>query len=276
MRLASIASGSSGNCIYAGSENTHLLLDVGITRKRTAEGLKQLGLSLEDIDGIFITHEHSDHIQGLAVIAKQTNMPVYATRGTIRAILEMPQYQHIDPARFIPVQADQKVTVGDLTIDPMTISHDAADPVGYRVLQGKKKACVCTDLGCYSEYTVECLQDADVLLLEANHDVNMLQVGRYPYYLKQRILGKKGHLSNVSSGQLLGRVLNDHMKGILLGHLSAENNLPELAFETVRVELMMAEQDYRTEDLPIMVARRKELTPAVDFKAAAARQRHRR
>ncbi len=265
MRLASIASGSSGNCIYAGSENTHLLLDVGITRKRTAEGLKQLGLSLEDIDGIFITHEHSDHIQGLAVIAKQTNMPVYATRGTIRAILEMPQYQHIDPARFIPVQADKKVTIGDLTIDPMTISHDAADPVGYRVLQGKKKACVCTDLGCYSEYTVECLQDADVLLLEANHDVNMLQVGRYPYYLKQRILGKKGHLSNVSSGQLLGRVLNDHMKGILLGHLSAENNLPELAFETVRVELMMAEQDYRTEDLPIMVARRKELTPAVDF-----------
>ncbi|MDO4285273.1 MAG: MBL fold metallo-hydrolase [Eubacteriales bacterium] len=265
MRLASIASGSSGNCIYAGSDTTHILLDVGISRKRTVEGLEKLGVSLSEIDGIFITHEHSDHIQGLPVIAKQTQMPIYATRGTIAAIQAIPQCRCIDPERFVPVRADEKVRIKDLQIDPMTISHDAAEPVAYRVYYGRKKACVCTDLGCYTDYTVECLKDSDVLLLESNHDVNMLQVGRYPYPLKQRILGKKGHLSNVSSGQLLCRVLSDHMKAIFLGHLSAENNLPELAFETVRVELMMAGCEYSPQDLPIIVAKRRELTNAVEF-----------
>ena len=139
----------------------------------------------------------------------------------------------------------------------MRISHDAADPVGYRIYYGKKKACVCTDLGCFTDYTVECLKNSDVLLIESNHDVNMLQVGRYPYMLKRRILGDKGHLSNVTSGRLLSRVLNDHLKGIFLGHLSQENNFPELAFETVRVEIMSSEADYSPEDLPIYVADRK-------------------
>ena len=157
------------------------------------------------------------------------------------------------------------MTVGDLVINPMKISHDAAEPVGYRVRYGSKKACVCTDLGCYSDYTVECLKDSDVVLIEANHDVNMLQVGPYPYPLKQRILGRRGHLSNVSSGQLLSRILNDHMKGIFLGHLSQENNLPELAYETVRVELMDAESRYRAEDLPIYVADRKKVSGLVEF-----------
>lgn len=265
MRFESIASGSSGNCIYIGSDTTHLLIDVGISRKRTADALKDLDLDLKDINGIFLTHEHSDHITGLPIIAKKTDMPIYATEGTISEILRMSRFQEIDPGRFIPVRADEKVIVGDLTVDPMRISHDAAEPVGYRVRYGSKKACVCTDLGCYSDYTVECLKDSDVVLIEANHDVNMLQVGPYPYPLKQRILGRRGHLSNVSSGQLLSRILNDHMKGIFLGHLSQENNLPELAYETVRVELMDAESIYRAEDLPIHVADRKKVSGLVEF-----------
>ena len=236
MRFESIASGSSGNCIYVGSDTTHLLMDVGISRKRTVDALHDLDLDLRDIDGIFITHEHSDHISGLPMIAKKSQMPIYATRGTIEAILRSDKCKEIDPMR---------------------ISHDAAAPVGYRIYYGRQKACVCTDLGCYTDYTVECLRNSDILLLESNHDVNMLQVGRYPYPLKRRILGDRGHLSNVSSGQLLSRVLNDHMKGIYLGHLSQENNLPELAFETVRVEILTSEADYRPEDLPIRVADRK-------------------
>ena len=265
MRFQSIASGSSGNCIYAGSDNTHLLMDVGISRKRTNEALHGIGLDLKEIDGIFITHEHSDHISGLPVIAKYSSMPIYATRGTIDAIRRTPKGAAIDPDRFVCVRADEPVTVGDLRVDPMRISHDAAEPVGYRIYDGEKKACVCTDLGCYTDYTLQCLQDSDVLLIESNHDINMLQVGPYPYRLKQRILGDRGHLSNASSGQLLSRILNSHLKGIFLGHLSQENNLPELAFETVRVEIMFSESGYHPEDLPIQIARRSAPSALVEF-----------
>lgn len=265
MRFESFASGSSGNCIYVGSDTTHLLMDVGISRKRTVEALHRLDLSLDDIDGIFLTHEHSDHIMGLPMIAKKSSMPIYATRGTIQAILDNPKYSQIDPGRFVTVCADEKVNVKDLCINPMAISHDAAEPVGYRVNSGGKKVCICTDLGCYTDYTIGCLKDSDVVLLEANHDINMLEVGPYPYSLKQRILGKRGHLSNASSGQLLSRILNDHMKGIFLGHLSRENNFPELAFETVKLELLSSECGYRPEELQIRVAPRKEPGAVVEF-----------
>ena len=265
MRFQSIASGSSGNCIYVGSDNTHLLMDVGISRKRTNEALHGIGLDLKEIDGIFLTHEHSDHITGLPVIAKNSEIPIYATRGTIEAIRSMPKCSCIDPDRFVCVRADEPVEVGDLRVDPMKISHDAAEPVGYRIFEGTKKACVCTDLGCYTEYTEKCLEDSDVLLLESNHDINMLQVGKYPYRLKQRILGERGHLSNASSGQLLSRILNNHLRGIFLGHLSQENNLPELAFETVRVEILFSESGYRPEDLPLQVAKRSAPSALMEF-----------
>ena len=181
MRFQTFASGSSGNCSYIGSETTHLLFDVGISRKRTQEALNRIDLDFPDIDGIFITHEHSDHIQGLAMILKKYDIPVYATAGTIAAIRRMEKYRELAADRFIPVRADEKTVVKDITVNPMTISHDAAEPVGYRVLYGGKKISICTDLGCYTDYTKACLKDSDVLLLEANHDVNMLQVGPYPY-----------------------------------------------------------------------------------------------
>ena len=256
MRFESIASGSSGNCIYIGSDSAHILVDAGVSRKRTAQALEESGIALKELDAIFITHEHSDHIAGLPVIAGSTDAPIYATQGTIDRLRAMPQMARIDPDRYEVVWADEKVRLKDLKIAPMRISHDAADPVAYRVMCGGQKACVCTDLGCYDDYTAECLKGSDVLLLEANHDVNMLQTGRYPYPLKQRILGRRGHLSNMSSGQLLARVLNDHMKAIFLGHLSKENNLPELAYETVRVELLSLQDMYRPDELPIRVAQR--------------------
>lgn len=265
MRFQSFASGSSGNCSYIGTSHTHVLIDAGISRKRTAESLEAIGVCLSDLDGIFITHEHSDHIQGLPMIAKKTEMPIYATRGTIEAMLKSGKAKDIDPQRFQAIEADQPVSVGDLTINPMRISHDAAEPVGYRVMCEGKKACVCTDLGCFTDYTVDALKDADVLLVEANHDVNMLQVGPYPYRLKQRILSCTGHLSNLSSAQLLAKVLNDHMKGIFLGHLSKENNYPDLAYETVRVELMSDLPDVEVSDLPLGVASRSTPSALVEF-----------
>ena len=265
MRLCSIASGSSGNCIYVGSEATHLLVDVGISGKRTESGLHELGLTGRDIDGILITHEHSDHISGLGVLARKYEIPIYATAGTIEAMRYDKSLGNLEEGLFREVQEDKKLTIKDLTVNPMHNSHDAAQPVGYRISYGNKKVAVCTDLGVYNDYTVECLKGMDALLLEANHDVNMLQVGPYPYYLKQRILGDRGHLSNENSGRLLCRILHDNLKTVLLGHLSKENNLPELAYESVRMEINLGENPYKAGDFDIRVAKRSEVTPVVEI-----------
>ena len=163
------------------------------------------------------------------------------------------------------VKEDVKQTIKDLTVNPMKISHDAAQPVGNRIAYGNKKVGICTDLGVYNDYTVECLKGMDALLVEANHDVKMLQVGPYPYYLKQRILGERGHLSNENSGKLLCRILHDKLQAIVLGHLSKENNLPELAYEAVRMEITMGENPYRAEDFRMMVADRSNVSPVINI-----------
>lgn len=265
MRLCSIASGSSGNCVYVGSEATHLLVDVGISCRKTELGLRELNLTGRDIDGILITHEHADHIQGLGVLTRKYGIPVYATAGTIREIKACEGLGSLDGGLFHEVREDSKFTIKDLTVNPMRISHDAAQPVAYRIAYGNKRVAVCTDLGVYNEYTVECLKGMDALLLEANHDVNMLQVGPYPYYLKQRILGDRGHLSNENAGKLLCRILHDGLKAVLLGHLSKDNNLPELAFESVRMEVNMGDTPFKASDFDIRVARRSEVTPVVEI-----------
>lgn len=265
MRLCSIASGSSGNCIYTGTEATHVLVDAGISGKKVEAGLHSLGLTGHDMDGILITHEHSDHINGLGVLCRRYRIPIYATPGTIGAIKSCKSLGEIPEELFHEVEADEAFTIKDLTVRPMRISHDAAEPVAYRFSYGKKRAAVCTDLGIYNDYTVECLKGMDVLLLEANHDVNMLQVGSYPYYLKQRILGNRGHLSNENAGRLLSRVLHDDLKKVVLGHLSQENNLPELAYEAVRLEIDLADNPYRANDFPIQVAKRSEVSEMITF-----------
>lgn len=265
MKMCSIASGSSGNCIYIGTEATHLLVDVGISCKRTVEGLNQLGLTGKDIDGILITHEHSDHISGLGVMCRKFGIPIYATEGTIAAIKRASNLGVIDETLFHTVRADEKFILKDITVNPMRISHDAAQPVAYRFQYGNKRMAIATDLGTYDDYTVESLQGMDALLLEANHDINMLQVGPYPYALKQRILGNKGHLSNELSGRLLSRLLNDHLNTVFLGHLSKENNLAELAYETVRLEISMADNPYQPDDFQIMVANRSEISQLVEI-----------
>lgn len=266
MRMCSIASGSSGNCIYAGSDTTHILIDTGISGKRTEAGLNELELSMRDIDGIFITHEHVDHIQGLGVLSRKYGTPIYCTEGTKQAILSDKHVGKIDEELFNVVLPDEKYSIKDLVVNPIKISHDAADPVAYKVCHDKQKCAIITDLGYFNDYIVECLKGVNALLLEANHDEQMLQVGPYPYYLKQRILGKKGHLSNETSGQLLCKLLNDNMQAIVLGHLSKENNLPELAYETVRMEVTMADIPYTGNDFPLYVAKRDTVSQIVNIR----------
>lgn len=265
MRLCSIASGSSGNCIYVGSDATHLLVDAGISGKRTENGLNTLGIAGDDLDGILITHEHADHISGLGVIVRKFGVPVYATTRTIQAIKECRSIGEIDASLFHEIHEDEKLVIKDLMVNPMRISHDAAQPVAYRIGYGDKKVGICTDLGFYNDYTVECLKGLDAVLIEANHDVNMLQVGPYPYYLKQRILGERGHLSNENSGKLLSRILHDKLQAILLGHLSKENNLPELAYEAVRMEITLGDNPYNANDFRMLVANRSELSPVINI-----------
>ena len=265
MRLCSIASGSSGNCVYVGSDTTHLLMDVGISGKRTEAGLQELGLKMSDIDGIFITHEHADHINGLGVLARKYGIPIYGTRGTIEAVRQARSLGKIDEDLFRYIKADEKCRVKDVTIYPIRTSHDAAESVAYRISHDRQKMAIITDLGCYNDYTVECLKGLDVLYLEANHDIHMLQVGPYPYYLKQRILSDRGHLSNEAAGRLLSRVLHDGMRAIVLGHLSQENNLPELAYESVRVEVTMADIPYSGNDFPMYVAKRDEVSQMIEI-----------
>ena len=256
MELCSIASGSSGNCICVGTDECHLLVDAGISGKRIEAGLNSIDLKTEEMQGILITHEHIDHIAGLGVLARRYGIPMYATAGTIDAILHTKSVGKIDETLFHEVTPEVDFTIGDLTIEPIAISHDAADPVAYKFKQDGKSMAIMTDLGKYDDRIVEKLKNLDVLLLEANHDVHMLQVGSYPYPLKQRILGDRGHLSNERSGQLLSELLHDDFGTVVLGHLSKENNYEELAYEAVRLEVTMGDTPYKGEDLPLFVARR--------------------
>ena len=258
MRICSIASGSSGNCIYIGSDNTHILIDCGISGKRIEQGIHDIGLDVNDISAVLVTHEHTDHIKGLGVMSRRYGLNIYTSAKTYQAILRTPGIGEIDPALLGEIGADKPFQIGDLMIRPFRISHDAADPLGFRVQCGKRSTAVATDMGTFDEYTIRQLLDLDTILIESNHDVNMLEVGRYPYPLKRRILSDRGHLSNEAAGLLLNEILHDNMKHIILGHLSAENNYPALAYETVCCEVTRADTPYKAADFDIRVAKRDE------------------
>ena len=255
MRVMTIASGSSGNCVYAGDDTTHILIDAGISRKKVEEGLKRLDLSLDDIDAVLVTHEHSDHISGLGVLERKRAIPIYATGGTIQGIKDAP-LGRLPEEIYHEVECKRTFSIGSLTIRAAATSHDALCPCAYRVESGKKAFGLVTDLGTYGEDIIEAFFGVNCMVLEANHDIRMLETGSYPYPLKRRILGDKGHLSNESAGRLLDRLLGNSMQEILLGHLSKENNYPNLAYETVKTEIDMSGSEFHSRDFKIGVAGR--------------------
>lgn len=265
MRLVSIASGSSGNCIYIGSERTHILIDAGISNKRIEQGLNEIGLKGSELDAVLVTHEHSDHVKGIGVLARKYEIPVYGTKETLEELGGMKSLGEYPRELFMPVRPDVPFSIGDMELSPFSIDHDAANPVAYRVKHGRRSVAVATDMGHFDQYVIEHLQGLDALLIESNHDVNMLETGPYPYYLKRRILGDHGHLSNENAGRLLSLVLHDGLKHILLGHLSKENNYEALAYETVKLEIDQADSPYRSADFPITVAKRDAMSPIVNL-----------
>ena len=265
MRFVSIASGSSGNCIYAGTENTHILIDAGISARRMEQGLADIGVKGSELDGIVITHEHSDHVKGLGVLARKFGIPIYSTEGTLEEIRGMKCLGEYPEELLTPVRPDVDFAIGDMVLEPFRIDHDAADPVGYRIRGGRRSVAVATDMGHFDQYIIDHLQGLDAILLESNHDVRMLETGPYPYYLKRRILGDHGHLSNDSAGQLLNCIRHDQLKYILLGHLSKENNYEELAYETVRLEIDQGDHGYRASDFSISVAGRETMSQIINL-----------
>ncbi len=240
MKIATIASGSSGNCIYIGSGKRNIIVDAGISLRRIEKGLGEMGLGAGDLDAVFVTHEHADHISGLGVLLRKYPMPVYLSEGTYEAISNGRMLGSVPDEVFKPFKAGGSFGFGDMTVSPISVSHDAADPVIYRFDCGKSACAIVTDLGNYDDALIGRLQGLDAVILEANHDLRMLQAGPYPYQLKHRISSDKGHLSNEAAGRLLTGLLNPSLGSVMLGHISKTNNYPELALEAVHMELAFA------------------------------------
>lgn len=232
VNFCTIASGSSGNSVYIGTTDTHILIDAGVSGKRLQDGLKEINLTGNDIDAIFITHEHRDHVAGAGVLSRKFNIPIYATMATWDEMQESIGEVPHGKKRFI--YKGENCVVNDICVRPFEIPHDAVEPVGYNVFADRFKISIATDIGHVNDSLIDDIKDSNVLLLESNHDVDMLKTGSYHYNLKQRILGRSGHLSNVSAGNLLVKLMNENLQHVFLGHLSRDNNTPDIAYGTVK------------------------------------------
>lgn len=235
-RFCTLFSGSSGNAVYLSTERGAVLIDCGMSGKQTLEAMRAAGLDPCDVQAILITHEHSDHVKGAGILSRKLHVPIYATEGTWAGmeacVGDVPLHHRI------AIMAGESFFLNDLEIVPFTIPHDANDPVGYRIYTPKTSVAVATDLGYFSDTVRDAVSGAEVVLLESNHDPEMLKCNPYyPSHLKQRILGRKGHLSNASGAQAAVELAQNGTRHLLLGHLSSENNTPELAYRTAHTAL---------------------------------------
>jgi phosphoribosyl 1,2-cyclic phosphodiesterase len=222
-RVAILASSSSGNSVFVSTGRTRLLIDAGLSRRETLARLEAIGESAAQLDAILITHEHSDHVCGLPALAKSLKVPVYLTRLTAPLI----EWSETEP-NVETFQAGSVFSIGDIEVASFTIPHDAADPVGFCLRAGERTVGIATDLGYLTDSIKWHLRQTDFLLLESNHDLDMLKVGPYPWSVKQRVMGRMGHLSNEVAGQFIRADLDGRTSTLVLGHLSEQNNYPEL------------------------------------------------
>lgn len=237
IKFCSIFSGSSGNCLFINSNHTKILIDAGVSCKKISEGLENVGTSITDIDAILVTHEHSDHVQSIGTISQKFNIPVYANLETWNVMEK--QRAKISPDNIRTFENDKVFQLNDLTIHPFSTPHDAANPCGFNIHNGSKKLSIATDLGHMDNRLISELYGSSFVFLEANYDPEILKVSKYPFPLKQRISGPHGHLSNLSAGKtIFNLLLKKDLEEVMLGHLSKENNFPELAYQTVANELM--------------------------------------
>lgn len=225
MQVSILASGSKGNSVYVELDGVRLLVDAGISAARITKGLRARGIEPQSIDAVLVTHEHIDHVRGLKTLAKQYHLPILATRGTLAGIDGGAAFE--DDMRSI----SDAFMIGNVTVQPFVTSHDAAEPCGFRI-EGSHCCTVATDLGVVTDTVQDAMEGADVLVLEANHDADLLRQGSYPWPLKRRILSNRGHLANGDAAWALTR-MKKHPRKVYLAHLSEENNRPALARDTV-------------------------------------------
>ena len=227
MQVSVLASGSKGNSIFVEVGGTRLLIDAGISARRIKKSLAEIDVAVEDLDGILLTHEHRDHVGGLKTLTKNYRLPIYTRADTFRSM-----YCAADIPEECCRPIGEDFQIGGLDIRAFNISHDAADPVGYSICKKDFKCTVVTDLGFVSSSVQAAIDHSNMLVLEANHDPQLLRDGSYPWVLKQRILSNRGHLSNNDAAWALVRMQKQQTK-VLLAHLSEENNRPEVAHSTI-------------------------------------------
>ena len=234
MDIKVLSSGSKGNTTYVDCGNIKLIIDMGNNCKYVVDKLKGLGINPRDIDAILITHTHSDHIKGLKSFVNRYNTKVYITKGMLGDLSYLETYSIMDKECFI---------IGDVLINTIKTSHDAPDSVGYIITHNNKSLVYITDTGYINKKYFKLLSNKDIYVLESNHDIELLSNSSYPFYLRQRILGDKGHLSNYDASRYLSLFIGDNTKYIFLAHLSEENNTPDLAYDTLIERLNEDEKD---------------------------------
>lgn len=259
LNFCSLYSGSSGNSLFVQSEKTNILVDAGVSCKKIVSALESIDINPDSISAILITHEHKDHIAGLATISKKYNIPVYANEMTWKFI-EQDKLNSDNIKLFTP---NKIFTVNDMVIHPFRIPHDAADPCGFNISVGNSKISIATDLGYIDDNIFSYLKDSSFVLLESNYDPEVLKLSSYPSSLKRRITGPEGHLSNNTAAQVITTLFNYGLKSAMLGHLSKETNFPELAYHTVLNELQS--NNITENDLSLCVASRFEPSKIINI-----------
>ncbi|MGN0573798.1 MAG: MBL fold metallo-hydrolase [Acutalibacteraceae bacterium] len=237
-KFCSLFSSSSGNCTYIGCSQGGILIDIGVSAKKAETALSDIGVDPKSVAAIFVTHEHTDHINGIRVFAKRYGIKVYSSAGTLKGMIEAKAVTPDIDAQVIPGGG---IEAGGMFIKPFRTPHDSLESTGFTVVTSDgKRLAVATDMGHITEDFSNAVSGCDLVLLESNHDIGMLQNGPYPFFLKQRILSNFGHLSNGSCAEAAVRLVESGTTRLVLGHLSKENNLPSLAFETTRSAMSMA------------------------------------
>lgn len=267
MEVCTLASGSSGNCTLVRCGGTRVLLDAGISARRITAGLRELGTEPSELSAILITHEHTDHISGLATLTKKLRVPIYASGATLRQLCYRIPFLE-DLVR--PLEGGQGAQVGALWCQAFSTPHDAAGSQGYSLTGEGRKMALCTDLGYLTPEVLEGAAGAELLLAEANHDEEWVRSGPYPYYLKQRILGDFGHLSNETGAVLAQKAAEGGARAVILAHLSQQNNTPARAYETVSLRLMAMGCDPER-DISLTVAPADRLGPTLSLDSQPAR-----